>query len=48
MIPEEALANLPDDPELAFVQLEKTFRDEMTETSNRPTTARLKLATDNI
>jgi hypothetical protein len=29
MIPEEALANLPDDPELAFVQLEKKFRDEM-------------------
>ena len=28
MIPEEALANLPDNPELAFVQLEKKFREE--------------------
>ncbi len=29
MISEEALANLPDDPELAFVKLEKKFREEM-------------------
>jgi hypothetical protein len=29
MIPEELLANLPDDPELAFVHLEKKFREEM-------------------
>jgi len=29
MIPEELLASLPDDPELAFVHLEKTFLEEM-------------------
>ena len=29
MIPDDLLATLPDDPELAFVHLEKKFRDEL-------------------
>ena len=50
MIPEEALANLTDDPQLAFVQLEKKLRDELNEISKVPktTAVRLKLPIDNI
>ena len=29
MIPDDVLATLPDDPELAFVHLEKKFREEL-------------------